>query len=181
MEIAEESARRNPGVATLTGVALNMRGLFTQDLAMVDESVRILQHSPRTGLRAAGMESYGTMLLEAGEREAGLRQLDAAWNGYDQMGAFARRARVQRVMRQVGARQTKWVSHNTSPGNGLLTETERRVAYLIATGHPNKSAAKSLGVSVNTVGTHLRSVYVKLDVRSRVQLANALRERGELD
>jgi DNA-binding CsgD family transcriptional regulator len=52
---------------------------------------------------------------------------------------------------------------------------------LIATGHTNKSAAKSLGVSVNTVGTHVRSAYVKLGVQSRVQLANVLRERGELD
>ena len=43
-----------------------------------------------------------------------------------------------------------------------LTEAERRVAYLIANGHTNKSTAKSLGISINTVGTHLRSIYSKL-------------------
>jgi DNA-binding CsgD family transcriptional regulator/tetratricopeptide (TPR) repeat protein len=181
VEVAEESARRNPDVATLTGLALNMRGLFSQDLAMVAESVKILQHSPRIVVRAAGIEGYGTMLLEDGERDAGLVQLDAAWDGYNQMGAVARRARVQRVMRQAGARRAKWVSEHHSRGNGSLTEAERRVAHLIATGHTNKSAAKSLGVSVNTVGTHVRSAYVKLGVQSRVQLANVLRERGELD
>jgi DNA-binding CsgD family transcriptional regulator len=31
-----------------------------------------------------------------------------------------------------------------------------------------------LGVSVNTVGTHLRSVFAKLNIQSRVQLANEL-------
>ena len=61
-----------------------------------------------------------------------------------------------------------------------LTEAERRVAYLVAVGHTNKSTAKSSGLSINTVGTHLRSVYAKLGVQSRVQLTNVLRERGEL-
>ena len=36
----------------------------------------------------------------------------------------------------------------------------------------NKSAASALGISVSTVGTHLRAVFAKLEVQSRVQLAN---------
>ncbi|WP_370362004.1 LuxR C-terminal-related transcriptional regulator [Catenulispora sp. MAP12-49] len=35
-----------------------------------------------------------------------------------------------------------------------------------------------IGVSSNTVGTHLRQVFVKLGVQSRVQLTNALRQEG---
>jgi DNA-binding CsgD family transcriptional regulator len=61
-----------------------------------------------------------------------------------------------------------------------LTDAERRVAYLIADGYTDRSAAKSLGISVNTVSTHIRSAYTKLGVQSRVQLTNALRELGEL-
>jgi DNA-binding CsgD family transcriptional regulator len=181
VEVAEEGARRNPDVATLTGLALNMRGLFTSDLDMVAESVRVLQHSPRRGMRAAGAEGYGTMLLDAGQRDAALRQLDAAWDDYDRMGALARRATVQHVMRQAGVRRAKWVSDHSGSQPPLLTEAERRVAYLIADGHTDKSAAKALEISVNTVGTHLRSAYSKLGVQSRVQLAKALRERGELN
>ncbi len=55
-----------------------------------------------------------------------------------------------------------------------LTEAELRVARLIAEGHTNKSAAAQLGVSPNTVGTHLRLVFGKLGVRSRVQLTNLM-------
>ncbi|MGI5240481.1 response regulator transcription factor [Dactylosporangium sp. CA-139066] len=46
----------------------------------------------------------------------------------------------------------------------------------MTTGHTNKSAASKLGVSVNTVGTHVRTIFAKLGVRSRVQLANLLHD-----
>src|SRR4029077_9741509 len=176
VEFTEEGARRNPDVATLNGLALNLRGLLGGHLGTVAESVTILQHSPRPVLRAAGAEGYGRMLLSAGEREAALDQLDAAWDVYDRMGASAPRARVQRIMRSAGARRAKWVGDRTEGSEVALTEAERRVAYLIANGHTNKATAKSLGISINTVGTHLRSIYAKLGVQSRVQLANALRE-----
>ena len=83
-------------------------------------------------------------------------------------------------MRQAGARRGKWVTDHATSDDESLTEAERRVANLVAVGHTNKSAAKSLDLSINTVGTHLRSIYAKLGVQSRVQLTNVLRERGEL-
>ena len=179
--IAEEAAARNPGVATLTGLAVYLRGLFSNDLTMVAESVEILRRCPRLGIRAVGTENYGLMLLRAGERQLGLARLDAAWGDYDQMGALGRRATVQRAMRQAGARRTKWSNNNVRSAVKPLTDAERRVVYLIADGHTDKSAAKALGISVNTVGTHTRSAYAKFGVQSRVQLINALRDRGELD
>ena len=61
-----------------------------------------------------------------------------------------------------------------STGWASLTDAERRVATLISQGHTIKSAASGLGISINTVGTHLRAVFTKLGVQSRVQLANYL-------
>ena len=119
VEFTEEGARRNPEVATLNGLALNLRGLLRGDLGMVAESVKILQHSPRPVLRAAGAEGYGRLLLSAGEREAALDHLDAAWDVYDRMGALAPRARVQRLMREAGARRAKWVSDHTEANEGI--------------------------------------------------------------
>jgi DNA-binding CsgD family transcriptional regulator len=176
LEVAEANAAGNPGVASFEGVALNLRGLGQQDLDILAEAAGVLDRSPRPVLRAVGAESYGRALLAAGRRSEGLAQLDRAWDEYHHMGARAFRGNVQRAMRQLGARRTKWSAAAAAPATGWasLTDAERRVATLISEGHTNKSAASALGVSINTVGTHLRAVFAKLGVQSRVQLANRL-------
>jgi DNA-binding NarL/FixJ family response regulator len=55
-----------------------------------------------------------------------------------------------------------------------LTVAEQRVAELVCAGHSRSVVADALFVSVNTVGTHLRSIYSKLQVNSRMQLLIAL-------
>jgi DNA-binding CsgD family transcriptional regulator len=174
--VAEANAARNPGVASFEGVALNLRGLGKQDLDILAEAAGVLDRSPRPVLRAVGAESYGRALLAAGRRSEALAQLDRAWDEYHHMGARAFRSDVQRAMREAGARRAKWSAAAAAPATGWasLTEAERRVATLISEGHTNKSAASALGVSINTVGTHLRAVFAKLGVQSRVQLANCL-------
>src|SRR5262249_9774328 len=160
--VAEEAAARNPEVATLYGVAANLRGLFAKDLATVAESAQILQQSPRPIMRALGAESYGTMLLHAGDQQAGLEQLDEAWDHYDYMGATALRAAVQRVMRHAGARRPKWFNHASESAHKPLTNAERRVGYFIPDRHTHKTAAQTPCLSVNTLGTHIPSVYWEL-------------------
>jgi DNA-binding NarL/FixJ family response regulator len=54
---------------------------------------------------------------------------------------------------------------------------ERRVALLIADGCTNRSAAEQLVLSSSTISTHLRAVFSKLGVHSRVQLANLVQRR----
>ena len=55
-----------------------------------------------------------------------------------------------------------------------LTATEQRVADLIASGATNRDAAAALFVSVRTVETHVGSIYRKLGVRTRAELAHKL-------
>ncbi|MET1007555.1 MAG: MEDS domain-containing protein [Propionibacteriaceae bacterium] len=51
-----------------------------------------------------------------------------------------------------------------------LTESETRVAQLVATGMTNRSIAEKLTLSPHTVDAHLKHVYTKLDIHSRVEL-----------
>ena len=64
------------------------------------------------------------------------------------------------------------------PGGDELTGTERRLAELAASGLSNREVAEHAFVSVKTVESNLTRVYRKLGVRSRVELANALRGEG---
>ena len=59
-----------------------------------------------------------------------------------------------------------------------LSESERRVADLVARGYSNKEIAERLYVSHRTVGSHLYRIFPKLGLRSRVQLACVVIERS---
>jgi DNA-binding NarL/FixJ family response regulator len=52
----------------------------------------------------------------------------------------------------------------------LLTDREREVVRLLARGHPNRSVATALGISVKTVESHRANVMKKLELRSIVDL-----------
>jgi two-component system response regulator DctR len=58
---------------------------------------------------------------------------------------------------------------------GELTERERDVMRLVVEGRPNKLIADELEISVRTVEVHRARVFEKMEVRSAVELANALR------
>ena len=59
-----------------------------------------------------------------------------------------------------------------------LSESERRVADLVARGHSNKEIGERLYMSHRTVGSHLYRIFPKLGLRSRVELARVIIERS---
>jgi DNA-binding CsgD family transcriptional regulator len=66
-----------------------------------------------------------------------------------------------------------------STGWGSLTPTERNVVRLVSEGLSNKDIAAKLFVSPRTIDTHLTHVYTKLDLSSRVQLAQEATRRTD--
>ncbi|MBC5799921.1 MAG: hypothetical protein GIX03_15685 [Candidatus Eremiobacteraeota bacterium] len=55
-----------------------------------------------------------------------------------------------------------------------LTPRERELALLIAAGHANRAAARSLSITEKAVEKSLTTIYSKLGVASRTQLASLL-------
>ena len=60
------------------------------------------------------------------------------------------------------------ISRMNTPSK-FLTKREIDVWGELSKGKTNKEIAKSLFISVNTVKTHLKSLYSKLDVKNRTQ------------
>ncbi len=59
-----------------------------------------------------------------------------------------------------------------------MTDTERHIAGLVAQGLSNRQVASRIFLSTHTVAFHLRHVFWKLGVSSRVQLARMAAERA---
>lgn len=60
-----------------------------------------------------------------------------------------------------------------------LTQTEQRVALLVAAGRTNSEVAEELGLSQMTVEWHVSRAFRKLGVRSREDLTALLGHAGE--
>lgn len=57
----------------------------------------------------------------------------------------------------------------------LLSDRENQILELLAKGYRVKEIADQLFVSFNTVRTHIRNIYEKLQVRSRIEAVNKVR------
>ena len=60
---------------------------------------------------------------------------------------------------------------SASARTGSLTPAEREIARLALTGHSNAAIARRRGSSARTVANQLASVYRKLKISSRTELA----------
>ena len=57
-----------------------------------------------------------------------------------------------------------------------LSEREEQVARLLILGRTNKEIAETLFVSINTIKSHIKNIYKKLNVSNRIQLVHLIRD-----
>ena len=62
----------------------------------------------------------------------------------------------------------------------LLSEREMEVLKMVEQGFSNKDLASKLFVSENTIKTHLKNIYVKLDANRRTEAVSKAKELGIL-
>jgi DNA-binding NarL/FixJ family response regulator len=116
--------------------------------------------------RARTQLAYGSTLRRAKRRADARAALVQALEAFDALGAPRWAEKAAAELARIPGRTSR---------SGELTETERRVAELVAEGLSNKEVAAKLFVSVRAVEANLSKVYAKLGIRSRTQLASRLR------
>ncbi|MFD0732822.1 helix-turn-helix transcriptional regulator [Planotetraspora mira] len=177
VEAAERLKRDNPGFPVLAAAADHARGLLDGDSARLSRAAASYR-DPWS--RASASEDLGALLgstAGAPDTDAAVLCLEQSLEGYERVGALRDVARVRARLRQLGVRRRHWTySERPSTGWGSLTETEGTVASLVAHGLTNRQVATRMFLSPHTVSFHLRQVFRKLGIGSRVELARLAAE-----
>jgi DNA-binding CsgD family transcriptional regulator/tetratricopeptide (TPR) repeat protein len=177
--IAELRSERNPHVRSHAAIAAHVRGLARHDVRELEFAAIALREVPRPLALASVLEDLGRTRLAEGATAAAVEAFDQALALNFAHGAAWDAARVRGRLRRLGVRRRLVVPTDTRTGWPALTAAERQVAELIIEGRTNREVAEQLFVSPHTVNTHVRRIFEKLQVRSRVELVRtAETEKG---
>ena len=117
----------------------------------------------------------GRALAAAGEREEAVAVLRRAERELDECGSLRVREETRRELRRLGARvEARGPASGGDSGFASLTKRELEIATLATDRKTNREIAAELFLSGKTVESHMRHIFQKLGVSSRVEVARAI-------
>jgi DNA-binding CsgD family transcriptional regulator len=169
---------RARATATPWGLGLLARG---RALLATDAEAEALYQTSLEQLRGSGLATevarthllYGEWLRRQRRRRDARVELHSAHDLFQKIGAEAFAGRARDELQATGE-HARTRAPETSD---LLTPRERQIAWLAARGETNAAIGAQLFISQHTVAYHLRSIFGKLDITSRGQLAAVVAER----
>jgi DNA-binding CsgD family transcriptional regulator len=162
---ALDNAWARAAAARCRGLAMAASGHPEPALAELERALAEHDLSPQPLERGRTLLALGATRRRSRRWGPARQALTAALELFDDLGAPLWAERAASELARVPGR---------APAPGGLSETERRVAELVAQGMTNKEVAARLFVSVRTVEANLSRVYAKLGIRSRTELASTL-------
>jgi DNA-binding CsgD family transcriptional regulator len=139
-------------------------------------AVHAYRDDPRSLVRAAALEDAGRLFGDRAKDQA-VGYLDEALTLQSAAGAERDAARVRRLLRDYGAQRAHGCPDPAAVRWPELTASEFAVVRLVTEGASDREVAQRLYISAHTVNSHLRHVFAKLGIRSRVELARQAGER----
>jgi DNA-binding CsgD family transcriptional regulator len=161
------------GAAVPLAASLRALALLEVDperIVLLEQALAELQRSSARLEHATALLELGAATRRAGRRADARKPLREALELAAACGADAVATRAHDELIAAGARPRR----DPVDSRSNLTASELRVARMAAEGMTNRAIAQALFLTENTIETHLRSVYRKLGIRSRSQLARAL-------
>jgi DNA-binding NarL/FixJ family response regulator len=173
-EAAAELGRRVSAFPVVAAACAHAQGLLTSDAGLLERAART---QPDGWAAASAAADLAAVLADAHRQTEAIALLDHAHDNFLASGANRDAARVRGMLRALGVRRGRWrATPRPVPvaGLGSLSEAERGIAELVCQGLTNREIAERTFVSANTVAFHLRNIYRKLRLTSRVQLARVV-------
>jgi DNA-binding NarL/FixJ family response regulator len=120
----------------------------------------------------------GRALAAAAEKERAADELERAAADFEACGATARRDQAELELGKLGRRPHRRSRRGQADGRGIeaLSERELEVARLVVDRKTNAQIAAELYLSPKTVEAHIRHLFQKLDVSSRVEVARIVEQ-----
>jgi DNA-binding CsgD family transcriptional regulator len=160
-----------------TARATRMRAIVSTGTEMedaFDQAIHLAEVTSDPFQLARTQLAYGERLRRSKRRVDARVQLRRAAGTFERLRALPWNNRALRELAATGERSRPRKQWNTDE----LTPQELQVALLVANGATNAEAAAHLFLSPKTIEYHLRNVYLKLGLRSRVELATTIQRAG---
>jgi ATP/maltotriose-dependent transcriptional regulator MalT len=120
----------------------------------------------------------GRAFVQAGDRKRASTELTRAAADLHSCGAVRYRDQAEQELRHLGHRVQRRTRRGKAGGVGIetLTERELQIARLVVDRQTNPEIAAGLFLSQKTIESHLRNIFHKLGVATRVELARAVEQ-----
>ncbi len=161
----------NRDVRSLEAATAHATGLINHSEKELAEAVELYEQGPRPLALASALEDLGGVAVDSGGTRRGIAAFNRALALYAGAGASWDAGRVRQRLRSLGVRRRVVPTQRPDTGWAAMTDSELAVARLVAQGLTNREVGERLFVSPHTVSGHLRHVFMKLRVNSRVDLA----------
>jgi DNA-binding CsgD family transcriptional regulator len=147
-------------------------GNLERAIVLLQEAAEELEAVPYLPDAARLRRQLAMRLADAGQTEAGIRELRRVHDIFTRLGAEPELARTRENLRELGSRPP---TRGAAAGAESLTSREVEILRLVAAQKSNKAIGKALGISPRTVSTHLSNVFRKLELSSRAELGELAR------
>ncbi|WP_133119078.1 thiamine pyrophosphate-binding protein [Mycolicibacterium agri] len=171
--------REHPPLPLVAAVCRYAQAIFDRDPdTVMAEGLHLKEHG-RPLLYACAAQDAAREFKHVGRTHEAVEVLKAAFDTLADCGAVADARLVGRQLRQLGVIRRLPARRHGRTGWDSLTDTEIKVAHLYTQdGATTRSVAGKLHLSPHTVKTHVRNIFAKLHIRSRVELVRVVQGRN---